>query len=116
MPITQLAFDVTCRDCGAGLTIVNPGGTCGSETKVIVACVDCGAEWAVLALMRPLHRRHDPSAERANGRIFRSKTEVAGLVEQARLRVDDGESVRHACMAVGVDRRSYYARHPAGVS
>lgn len=116
-PLTRLQFDITCRSCGDGLAVVNQGGTCGSEAKVVVACVGCGAEWVVLALMRPLHRRDDPAQARHDGRIYRSKTEVAGLVEQARERVvDRGESVRHACLAVGVDRRSYYARHPAGVA
>jgi hypothetical protein len=57
-----LRFTVTCLECGGAWETVNPGGTGGSTTKIIVRCVDCNREYLVTAtqtVMGRHARRHD---------------------------------------------------------
>ena len=108
--LTQLAFDVTCHRCGGGLTVVNPGGTCGTESKTVLACLECGTEWAVTVLLRQLGG--PPVGHRPGQRSTIERLDK--LAAQARYLVDGGATVSHACRTVGITRHAYYHRLPAG--
>lgn len=98
----RLGIDVTCRDCGADVNLVNPGRTDGVESKAVLGCVDCGLEWLLTTHLEPVH---DPLT-RAGTRT-RSSEVVTALADEARQLVVAGSHIKAACRTVGIDRETY---------
>lgn len=98
----RLGIDVTCRDCGGDLGIVNPGRSNGFTSKAVLGCAACGTEWLLTTQLAPVH---DPLT-RAGG-TKRSSGTIAALTDEARQLVAAGSHVKAACRAVGIDRETY---------
>lgn len=105
--MTPFAAALPAPCCQADWQLLNWGAWSKTHLVGTAACAACGAVYSIRADVRllqgsPIGRRPGRQASEA----------VDHLAARAREMVVDGHSIAHACRTVGIDRHSYYHRHP----